>query len=132
MSKLDEGMIIFYIERIFCCKKLSKICVNESFLEKGHIFWIPISTMQMIIFDQSYFFSITVSFHDNISEKRAQIVQNISCLCKWCSRNNQTSKLFFSYYLFCYVQNNKIKSSWCAEEPLPWYKRFFICFHQLQ
>ena len=82
MSKLDEGMIIFYIERIFCCKKLSKICVNESLLEKGHIFLIAISTMQMIIFDQSYFFGITVSFHDNISEKGAQIVQNISCLCK--------------------------------------------------
>ena len=30
------------------------------------IFFIPISTMQRTIFHQSYFFGVTVSFHDNI------------------------------------------------------------------
>ena len=107
-------------------------------LEKGHI-----STMQMLIFHQIWFFGITVSFHDNISKTGAQNVQNISCLCKWCSQNTQTSKLALSYYfLICTynfsqmllsvhwrkyhgMQKNKIKSSWCAEEPPPWYKRFF-------
>ena len=82
MCNLDEGIIIFYIQLTLFCKKLSKIYVNESFLEKGHIFQIPISTMQIMIFHQSYFFGITVSFHDNISKKEAQIVQDISCLCK--------------------------------------------------
>ena len=48
----------------------------------GLFFWIPISTIQMLIFHQSYFFGITVSFHDNISEKGAQIVQDISFHCK--------------------------------------------------
>ena len=37
--------------------------------EKSY-FFIPISTMQMIIFHQSCFVGITVSFYDNILEKQ--------------------------------------------------------------
>ena len=82
---------------------MSKLCVNESCLEKVHNFWIPICTREMIIFDQSYFFGITVSFYNNISKKGGQIERNISCLCQWWISKHSNIKSCF-LLLFSYVR----------------------------